>query len=88
MEPISNLIPSNIISDVPTTLVLDNIDWKNKSIRGSGNKTHHTSCIQHKEHRQLKQEKSPVTPFIQITTTTEKLIVHLKQWKLTFQIKY
>ena len=61
MEPISNLIPSNIISGVPTTLVSDNIDWKNKSIRGSGNKTHHTSCIQHKEHRQLKQEKSPVT---------------------------
>ena len=59
----SNLIPSNIISGVPTTLVSDNIDWKNKSIRGSSNETYHTSCIliQHKEDQQLKEEKSPVT---------------------------
>ena len=59
----SNLIPSNIISGVPTTLVSDNIDWKNKSIRGSSNETHHTNCIliQHREDQQLKQGKSPVT---------------------------
>ena len=59
----SNLIPSNIISGVPTTLVSDNIDWKNKSIRGSSNETHHTNCIliQRKEDQQLKVEKSPVT---------------------------
>ena len=59
----SNLILSNIISGVPTTLVLGNIDWKNKSIRGISNETHHTNCIliQDKEGQQLKQEKSPVT---------------------------
>ena len=59
----SNLIPSNIISGVRTTLVSDNIDWKNKSIRESSNETHHTNCIliQHKEDQQLQQEKSPVT---------------------------
>ena len=41
----------------------DNIDWKNKSIRGSSNETHHANCIliQNKEDQQLKQEKSPVT---------------------------
>ena len=55
----SNLIPSNIISGVPTTLVSDNIDWKNKSIWESSNETHHTNCIliQHREDQQLKQEK-------------------------------
>ena len=59
----SNLILLNIISGVPTTLVLGNIDWKNKSIRGISNETHHTNCtlIQDKEGQQLKQEKSPVT---------------------------
>ena len=59
----SNLIPSNIISGVPTTLVSDNIDWKNKSIRGNSNETHHTNCIliKHKEDQQLKEEKSAVT---------------------------
>ena len=42
--------------------MLDNIDWKNKSIRGSSNETHHTNCIliQHKEDQQLKEEKSPI----------------------------
>ena len=59
----SNLILSNLISGVPTTLVSGNIDWKNKSIRGSSNETHHANCklIQHKEDQQLKEEKSPVT---------------------------
>ena len=59
----SNLILSNIISGVPKTLVLGNIDWKNKSIRGISNETHHTNCIliQDKEGQQLKQEKRPVT---------------------------
>ena len=59
----SNLIPSNIISGVPTTLVSDNIDWKNKSIRGNSNEAHHTNCIliKHKEDQQLKEEKSAVT---------------------------
>ena len=59
----SNLILSNIISGVPKTLVLGNIDWKNKSVRGISNETHHTNCIliQDKEGQQLKQEKSPVT---------------------------
>ena len=59
----SNLIPSNIISGVPATLVSDNVDWKNKSVRGSSNETYHTNCIliQHKKDHQLKPEKSPVT---------------------------
>ena len=59
----SNLTPSNNISGVPTTLVSDNIDWKNKSIWGSSTETHHANCIliQHKEDQQLKQEKRPVT---------------------------
>ena len=59
----SNLILSNIISGVPRTLVSDNIDWKNKSITGRSNDTHHTNCIliQHKEDQHLKQEKSRVT---------------------------
>ena len=43
----SNLIPSNIISGVPTAFLLDNMDWKNKSIRRSSNETHHTNCIGH-----------------------------------------
>ena len=59
----SNLFPSDIISGVPTKFVSDNVDWKNKSIRGSSNETHHTNCvlIHHKEDQQLKPERSPVT---------------------------
>ena len=59
----SNPILSNIISGVSTTLMSNNIDWKNKSIWRSSNETYHTNCIliQHKEDQQLKQEKSPVT---------------------------
>ena len=30
---------------VSTTLVSDNVDWKNKSIRGSSNETYHRNCI-------------------------------------------
>ena len=41
-----------------TTLTSENIDCKNKSIRGICLDTHHTNCIliQHKEYQQLKQE--------------------------------
>ena len=41
-----------------TTLPSDNIDCKNKSIRGISLDTRHTNCIliQHKEDQQLKQE--------------------------------
>ena len=47
----SNLIPSNIISGVPTRLASDNIGWENKSIRESSSWTYHRNCIliQHKE---------------------------------------
>ena len=57
----SNLILSNI-SGVSTTLALDNIDWKNKSIQGSSNETIHENfiLIQQKVDQQLNQEKSPV----------------------------
>ena len=36
-------IPANISKNIPTTLVADNIDWKNKSI--GGRETHNTNCI-------------------------------------------
>ena len=36
-------IPANISKNVPTTLVADNIYWKNKSI--GGEETHNTNCI-------------------------------------------
>ena len=36
-------IPTNMSKNVPTTLVADNIDWKNKSITGT--ETHHTNRI-------------------------------------------
>ena len=43
-------IPANISRGIPTTLVADNIDWKNKTTMGAGEKTHNTNCIliQHK----------------------------------------
>ena len=33
------------MSGVSTTLVSDNVDWKNKSIRGSSNETYHRNFI-------------------------------------------
>ena len=53
----STLILSNTIFGVPTTLVLHNIDWKNKPIKGSSNETHHTNCrhTQYKIHQSRKK---------------------------------
>lgn len=39
----NNQIPANISKKVTTTLVADNIDWKNKHI--SGKETHNTNMI-------------------------------------------
>ena len=39
----NSCIPVNIAKGVPTTMVADNIDWKNKCI--SGKETHNTNCI-------------------------------------------
>ena len=50
-------IPSNIRKKTPTTVVADNIDWKNKDI--SGRETHNTNIIliQH-QHHSLNEEGS------------------------------
>ena len=52
-------------SNNTSTLMLDKIYWKNKSIRESSNETHRTNCVltQQKEDQQLKQEKKPVTTY-------------------------
>ena len=43
-------IPANISRGIPTTLVADNSDWKNKTTMGAGEETYNTNCIliQHK----------------------------------------
>ena len=55
-------IPDNITKGIFTTVVADNIDWKNKSL--SGKETHNTNCIliQHDAYSESSGSKVNVEP--------------------------